>query len=178
MKQLEIDKAEVLQNMHTFNTEDSERASDVGESRQRIGAFLEKTGINNKAFATCRAVLRMKKDDKRQDWLRSMRALMVIMEEQIAANGTRDAFDVPAEAKAQAAEPARDDAQGPADAPEDEDDTFPEDDEPTRLEGDEAEAAALKAETEAFEEDLAKYEGNVKPFAPKKAGRKKAVAAE
>lgn len=98
MKQLEIDQEAVLQAMQDFNTEDSERASDAGESRQRIGEFLESTGINNKAFSHCRMVLRMKKDDKRQDWLRSMRALMPLMESQIAAIGTRDAFDVPQEA--------------------------------------------------------------------------------
>jgi hypothetical protein len=104
MKTLEIDQDEVLQHMQNFNTEDSERASDAGESRQRIGTFLEKTGINNKAFATCRAVLRMKKDDKRQDWLRSMRALMPLMEQEIAKDGTKDAFDVPAAAKDLAAD--------------------------------------------------------------------------
>lgn len=98
MKQLEIDQEAVLQAMQDFNTEDSERASDAGESRQRIGEFLESTGINNKAFSHCRMVLRMKKDDKRQDWLRSMRALMPLMESQIAAIGTKDAFDVPQEA--------------------------------------------------------------------------------
>lgn len=104
MSKLEIDKAKVLQAMQDFNSEDSERASDAGESRQRIGKFLEETSINNKVFSHCRMVLRMKKDDKRQDWLRSMKALLPLMEEQIAAEGTLDAFDVPAEAMAQAAE--------------------------------------------------------------------------
>lgn len=102
MPDLQIDKDEVLHAMQDFNTEDSERASDAGESRQRIGEFLERTSINNKAFSHCRMVLRMKKDDKRQDWLRSMKALLPLMEEQIAAVGTKDAFDVPADAVAQA----------------------------------------------------------------------------
>jgi len=173
MKPLEIDKVKVLQSMQDFNTEDSERASDAGESRQRIGEFLEETGINNKAFSHCRMILRMKKDDKRQDWLRSMRALMPLMEEQIAAIGTRDAFDVPPAAKAAAQEE-------PDALPEEDNDGFPEDEEGEveTLMGDEAEAAAMEAEAKAFEQDAAKYEGNVKPFAAKKPGRKKAVAAE
>jgi hypothetical protein len=104
MKTLEIDQADVLERMQSFNKEDSERASDAGESRQRIGEFLEKTGINNKAFAFVRMVLRTKKDEKRQDILRSMRALMPILEQQIAEGGTKDAFDVPAAARDLAAD--------------------------------------------------------------------------
>jgi hypothetical protein len=104
MKTLEIDQDDVLDHMLAFNKEDSERASDAGESRQRIGEFLDKTGLNNKAFAFVRMVLRVKKDEKRQDILRSMRALMPILEQQIADSGTRDAFDVPAEARDLAAD--------------------------------------------------------------------------
>jgi hypothetical protein len=100
---LEIDTDAVLAKMGEFNEADSERASDAGESRQQIGEFLEETGLNNKAFSHCRMVLRMKKDDKRQDWLRSMLALLPMMQEQIAKDGTMDAFDaVPADVKAQA----------------------------------------------------------------------------
>lgn len=144
MKTLEIDKSEVLEAMQGFNTEDSERASDAGESRQRIGEFLNKTSLNNKAFSHCRAVLRFKKDDKRQDWLRSMRALMPLMEEQIAANGTLDAFDVPAAAKEAAQE-------------------APEDEEPTRLDAD----PEIAEEADDFAADMATYEGNVKEFTPR-----------
>lgn len=95
MQKLEIDAGAVLDQMRAFNEADSERASDAGESRQQIGEFLEETGINNKAFSHCRMVLRMKKDDKRQDWLRSMRALLPMMEAEIAKDGTQDAFDAP-----------------------------------------------------------------------------------
>lgn len=166
MKQLEIDKTEVLQKMQDFNTEDSERSSDAGESRQRIGEFLEKTGINNKAFSQCRMVLRMKKDDKRQDWLRSMRALMPLMEEQIASIGTRDAFDVPEGAKAAAAE-------SPYDIPDNDEDGQPED---------EAADPEIAAEAEEFGKAVDEAlgvapapEGNVKKFKPR---AKKALAAE
>lgn len=93
MKALEIDEGGVLHRMRAFNEADSERASDAGESRQQIGEFLEESGLNNKAFSHCRMVLRLKKDDKRQDWLRSMRALLPMMEREIAATGTQDAFD-------------------------------------------------------------------------------------
>lgn len=175
MKQLEIDKDEVLQAMQNFNNEDSERASDAGESRQRIGEFLEETGINNKAFSHCRMVLRMKKDDKRQDWLRSMRALMPLMEEQIASIGTRDAFDVPDSAKATAAERPVDgnldddfDDQDEGDSGFDE--PAPSDDPEIAAEADEF----AKAVDEALGASPAP-EGNVKKFKPR---AKKAVAAE
>lgn len=149
MQKLEIDKGKVLEAMNGFNTEDSERASDAGESRQRIGEFLEKTSINNKVFSHCRMVLRMKKDDKRQDWLRSMRALLPLMEEQIAADGTRDAFDVPAEAKAQAATVQGDEAQADA----------------TEADGD---ASGVDPEAAEFSEHLAEvYGGEVKQFTPR-----------
>lgn len=149
MKKLEIDKDKVLQAMQGFNEEDSERASDAGESRQRIGHFLEETSINNKVFSHCRMVLRMKKDDKRQDWLRSMKALLPLMEEQIAADGTRDAFDAPAEAKAQAAE-----AQAEVD---------PGDEHPAE-EGD----AEIASEAAEFEDATAAvYGGTVKKFSPR-----------
>ena len=73
-KPLEIDPDRVLTAMQGFNTADSERASDAGESRQKIGEFLNETSLNGKAFSHCRMALRMKKDEKRQDWLRSMKA--------------------------------------------------------------------------------------------------------
>ena len=174
MKQLEIDKAEVLQNMQDFNTEDSERASDAGESRQRIGTFLEKTGINNKAFSHCRMILRQKKDDKRQDWLRSMEALLPLMREQIAANGTRDAFDVPEGAKATAAELAADGFPDPEfETPSDDDEGQPEDEA-----GDPGIAAEAEEFGKAVDEALGVApapEGNVKKFKPR---AKKAMAAE
>ena len=129
MQKLEIDKDKVLEAMRGFNAEDSERASDAGESRQRIGAFLEETSINPKVFSHCRMALRMKKDDKRQDWLRSMKAILPLMEEQIAAEGTRDAFDAPAAAKEAAQAAPNDD--------------LPEDEESTRLDADPEIAAHL-----------------------------------
>lgn len=166
MEKLEIDQDLVLSKMQGFNQEDGERASDAGKSRQEIGEFLQETGINNKAFSQCRTVLKMKKDTQRQDWLRSMRALMPLMEEQIASSGTRDAFDVPAGAKAAANTP--DDGAGD-DGPDD-DDAFPED----APAGD----PEIAAEADAFEKDVAQYEGNVKPFAAKKTRARKAMAAE
>lgn len=153
LKTLEIDKDRVLEAMQGFNTEDSERASDAGESRQRIGQFLEETSLNNKVFSHCRMVLRMKKDDKRQDWLRSMKAMLPLMEEQIAANGTKDAFDVPADAMAQAAEPQSDEAFGDGPGDTDGADTV---DPEIASEADEFAAAAD-----------AVYGGEVKKFTPR-----------
>jgi hypothetical protein len=42
------------------NTEDRSRAESAGESRQKIGAFLEETGMNGKALSWCRQILKVR----------------------------------------------------------------------------------------------------------------------
>lgn len=86
---------ELVQAMKEFNTEDSERASDAGESRQRIGAYLEKTKLNNKAFAFFRGLLRAKKETTRRDILRSVELILPAIKAEIIATTTTDAFDTP-----------------------------------------------------------------------------------
>lgn len=94
----EVEAGEVIGAMRDFNTEDSERASDAGESRQRIGAFLEKTKLNAKAFSHMRMGLRIKKESNRLDWLRSLKMMLPMIEAEIKATTTTDAFDTPLEA--------------------------------------------------------------------------------
>lgn len=54
------------------NSEDAERASSAGESRQLIGEFLEDTGMNGKALSWLRAILKQKKTEKAMDIIRSL----------------------------------------------------------------------------------------------------------
>ena len=76
----EVDASQVIGAMREFNNEDSERASDAGESRQRIGAFLEQTKLNAKAFSHLRMGLRIKKESNRLDWLRSLKMMLPMIE--------------------------------------------------------------------------------------------------
>lgn len=99
---------ELITAMREFNEDDSERASDAGESRQRIGAYLEKTKLNNKAFSFFRALLRQKKETTRRDILRSVELILPAIKAEIIATTTTDAFDTPLAAiKAAEAEKAK-----------------------------------------------------------------------
>lgn len=91
----EVEADELIEAMKEFNDEDSERASDAGESRQRIGAFLERTKLNNKAFSHLRMGLRIKKESARLDWLRSLEMMLPMIAAEIKATTTTDAFDTP-----------------------------------------------------------------------------------
>lgn len=90
-----LEADELIQAMKEFNTEDSERASDAGESRQRIGTFLEKTKLNNKAFSFFRGLLRVKKESTRLDILRSVELILPAIKAEVKATTTVDAFDTP-----------------------------------------------------------------------------------
>jgi hypothetical protein len=94
---LVVDAGEVLEVMGDFNTRDGERASDAASDRQEIGQYLEKTGLNKKAFSHGRMVLRMKKPTDRADWLRSMRVLFPIIEAEIEKQTSLD-LEAPADA--------------------------------------------------------------------------------
>lgn len=52
-----------------------ERASEAGEDRQEIGQLLELTGLNKKAVSMVRSLDKMP-EDKRNDCLRSFKALL------------------------------------------------------------------------------------------------------
>ncbi len=94
----EVQPDELIGAMREFNEEDSERASDAGESRQRIGVFLEKTKMNAKAFSHLRMGLRIKKESNRLDWLRSLQTMLPMVAAEIKSTTTTDAFDTPLDA--------------------------------------------------------------------------------
>lgn len=98
---LVIDAGEVIAKMKAFNERDSERASDAGEDRQKIGAYLNDTGLNAKAFSHLRMVLRMKKPTAKADWLRTMQTLFPIVQAEIERQDEMQ-FGAPEAAKAAA----------------------------------------------------------------------------
>jgi hypothetical protein len=116
---LTFDKDELVERMLDFNQRDTERASDAGTDRSEIGEFLKDTGINKRVFSISRGVLRMKKVTDQQDWLRSMKALLPIIEAQVGVQESMT-FDPPAEAVQQSEKvvpirPAKAEQDAPAD---------------------------------------------------------------
>jgi len=69
---LDIEHDTLLTEIIDRNREDTERASSAGESRAAIKDFLERTGMNSKAFSWCRAILKQKKYSSRMDIIRSL----------------------------------------------------------------------------------------------------------
>lgn len=91
------------------NAEDAKRASDAGETRQAIGAFIDKTNLHPKAYAQARAILKQaaKHQGKAVDWIRSLKHVLPMVESHITGQGTLemdlkpvDPMDPPAEARA------------------------------------------------------------------------------
>ena len=66
----------LIDNHEKWAAAEKNAASDAGESRQKIGAFAEKTGVENKTLSQIRAGLKIKNDGKRRDWLRSMQIML------------------------------------------------------------------------------------------------------
>lgn len=72
----DIDHDKLIDFSLARNREDRERSSSAGESRQKIGAFLEETGMNSQALSWCRSILKkLDKDNgqaKAMDVIRSL----------------------------------------------------------------------------------------------------------
>lgn len=96
--EIEVEADELIQTIQTFNQEDGERASDAGETRQEIGEYTERTGINTKAFANMRSLMKMKKETDQLDYIRSMETIFPMIAKHIRQSATVDAFDTPREA--------------------------------------------------------------------------------
>ncbi len=92
----DIDHDEMIDFSTARNREDRERASSAGESRQKIGGFLEKTGMNSQAFSWCRSIL--KKLDKNEgqakamDIISSLRKALPMVEAHVRGQGTAEMF--------------------------------------------------------------------------------------
>ena len=101
--EITIDHDSLINQISARNSEDGERASSAGESRAEMKAFLEDTGIHNKAFSHIRAGMKIKKESQRLDWLRSMEVMLPMVAAEIRGQSTPDMFEAPA------AEPVPDD---------------------------------------------------------------------
>lgn len=103
------------------NREDKDRASSAGESRQKIGAFLDETGMNSQALSWCRSIL--KKLDKNDGQAKAMDIIMSLEKAlpmvKAHVSGQQDAMDFDAPEPAPEPEPVEvgDDDLPPFDAP-------------------------------------------------------------
>ena len=78
------------------NREDASRSSSAGESRQRIGEFLEQTNMNSQAFSWCRTILKKPDEAKQMDIIRSLETALPMIKAHVTGQGTPDMFNAPA----------------------------------------------------------------------------------
>ena len=99
-----IEHDELIDFIGARNREDKQRSSSAGESRQKIGEFLEETSMNGKALGYCRQILKVNdKDDgqhKAMDIIMSLKAALPMIEAHVAGQGTT-AMDFDAEPESQ-----------------------------------------------------------------------------
>lgn len=177
----QVEYDEIMDKHQKWAAEEGDAASDAGTRRQQIGAFVEKTGLNNKAFSQFRAGMKQKKDESRQDWLRSMKILIPLAEQAIVGNGTPDMLESglgdPADYEDPEDTPEEDEDDGIGAELEDGDDLDPADPDDDD-EGDEEDGEdTIQDDAEDFEAALAELgddgeESNVTPIAT---GKKKAA---
>lgn len=94
-----IDHDELLDFIEARNREDKQRASSAGESRQKIGAYLEETSMNSKALGWCRQIIKTNEKDggqhKAMDIITSMEVALPMIKAHVAGQGTTEMeFDV------------------------------------------------------------------------------------
>lgn len=98
-----LDEDQLLDFIEARNREDKDRSSSAGESRERIGAFIDSTGINSKALAWLRQLMKINDKPngqaKAMDIIMSFKAGLVFVEAAIRGQGTQemdfDADDAP-----------------------------------------------------------------------------------
>lgn len=104
---IQVDRDELLTKHAEWAKGEANDASKSGTRRDAIGAFAEKTGLENKALSQFRAGMKIKQDGKRRDWVRSMRILIDIADDEIFKNepdlGLEDENDKGAETAAEEA---------------------------------------------------------------------------
>lgn len=95
---MNIQYEDLIPEIEARNREDRQRASSAGESRQKIGAFLEDTGLNSQAFSWMRTICKkLDKDEgdlKAMDIIASLEAMLPIVKDYVQNNGTRP-MDLP-----------------------------------------------------------------------------------
>ena len=102
-EQPEITHEQLIAFILDRNREDKDRASDAGSSRQKIGAFIEETGVNGQALSWMRSTVKKldKKDGqlKALDIIGSLEALLPMIKEHVVNAGTKP-MDLPAPGEA------------------------------------------------------------------------------
>lgn len=87
-----VEPDELIDQAIDRNEEDRKRASSAGESRSKIKAFLDQTGINGKALSWLRMILKTAdKDDgtaKAMDVIMSLETCLPIIKDHVAGQGT------------------------------------------------------------------------------------------
>lgn len=95
--QLAVHQAKIIGLMRRVRANEQDRASSAAEDREEIGQLLELTGLHKKALAVVRSLDKMA-DDKRQDCLRSLNALLELMDPVWNGQKTQDMFEDAADA--------------------------------------------------------------------------------
>lgn len=140
-----LEHDELIDEIEARNRDDAKRSSSAGESRQKIGEFLDATGMNSQAFSICRSILKKPDTQKAMDVILSLEKALPMVRAHVTGQGTADMFPdhnpdpvEPAETVEQAAERFAPDAGAGVQA---------------------GEAVDLAAETDDFERHLAEVEG-------------------
>lgn len=109
--ELSVHQDKIINTFNRLASREKDRATDVGEDREEIGALIEFTGLHKKAVSFAR-MLHKQEPEKRDDILRSLHPLLAMMEAHWGGQKTPDMFETAAEA---ADDEASDDAYGDGD---------------------------------------------------------------
>ena len=90
--ELAVHEGKIVGLIRRVKENEADRASDAGTDREEIGQLLDLTGLHKKAFATVRALDKMT-EEKRSDCLRSLHALLELMDQVWNGQKTPDMFD-------------------------------------------------------------------------------------
>lgn len=83
----DIEHDQLIGKIERWNGEDRQRASSAGETRSDIGLFIEQSGMNNKALAMCRTIMKEGGKDggqaKAMDVIRSLETALPMIKAHI-----------------------------------------------------------------------------------------------
>lgn len=100
---IQVNGDELLTKHEAWAKGEASDASNAGTRREAIGAYAEKSQLENKALSQFRAGMKIKNDGKRKEWLRSLQILLPIAEREIFNNEEELPMDNPNAEKQQAA---------------------------------------------------------------------------
>lgn len=89
--ELAVHQDKILSVMRRVKGREADRASEAGEDREEIGQLLELTGLSKKSLSIIRSLDKMT-EEKRADCLRSLHAILEMMEPVWNGQSTPDMF--------------------------------------------------------------------------------------